>query len=202
MSLLQLAGKGDSPPAKGGQSPANVRKDTASSSSAPQQPVTGPTVQQNGGDPPTSPPTAAVPSSSAKEPSVNHSSLIVQPPPAEVPSPLPTLPSTLQPSPKEDVDALSSTSSSSSNSDKITAVGSQPSPFASTFNTSWVSTDLVDKPLLSISGLSTKSSGEGEEEGHFTAVTAQLPPPPLSDFYDRKFSSLDAFFSEYGRKVS
>ena len=159
-------------------------------------------MQQNRAPPPTAPPSVPVPSSPVEEAPLDHAHLVVEPPLAEVPSLPPTLPSPMQSSPKGEVDALSSSSSSSCNSDKITAVASQPSSFGSSFSTGWVSADPAVRSVLNISGLSIKSNGEGEEEGHFTAVTAQLPPPPLSDFYDRKFSSLDAFFSEYGRTVS
>ena len=42
---------------------------------------------------------------------------------------------------------------------------------------------------------------KGNGEGHFTSVHAELPAPPLSDFYDGKFKSEEQFFAYYGQKV-
>ena len=195
--LSQVSTQRHPPETKGGQKPPIEKKEALPVNSATRPSAARPAAQQSRAPMPTAPI-----SSPAKLPPQNRPNLVAEPTLPELPSPPSTLPAPRHSSPKAEMDTLSSTSSSSCNSGKIAGASSQP-PFSSSFNATWVSSDPItttpSKPLLNNSVVSTKS--DGDEEGHFTAVTAQLPPPPLSDFYDRKFSSLDAFFSEYGRKV-
>ena len=95
---------------------------------------------------------------------------------------------------------ISSSSSSSSLCDSTAPA--LPSPLSTTLSTPL--SGLAPWPTHGLSPVKKTTpdpTEEVSESSHFTSVLANLPPPPLSDFYDGKFSSHEQFFAEYGQKV-